>query len=69
MSPARPDCFDRRFHDLHGTCATWLAIKGLTDNEFGGVLDRKAGRVSKIRARYVVDHARTVISLAEWLSR
>lgn len=61
---ARPEGFDRRFHDLRGTCATWLAGLGFTDAEIAGVLGWKSGRVSEIRARYV-DHARTVIALAE----
>lgn len=60
----RPEGFDRRFHDLRGTCATWLAGIGFTDTEIAGVLGWKVGRVSEIRARYV-DHARTVIALAE----
>ena len=64
---ARPEGFDRRFHDLRGTCATWLAMRGLTDNEIASVLGWKAGRVSEIRARYV-DEARTVISIAERLN-
>jgi integrase len=64
---ARPSGFDRRFHDLRGTCATWLAVKGLTDNEIATVLGWKAGRVSEIRARYV-DEARTVISMAKRLN-
>lgn len=64
---AKPKGFDRRFHDLRGTCATWLAIKGLTDNEIATVLGWKASRISEIRARYV-DEARTVISMAERLN-
>lgn len=66
-STAKPEGFDRRFHDLRGSCATWLAIKGLTDNEIASVLGWKPGRVSEIRARYV-DQERTVISLAERLN-
>jgi integrase len=64
---AMPKGFDRRFHDLRGTCATWLAVKGLTDNEIATVLGWKASRVSEIRARYV-DEARTVISMSERLN-
>lgn len=64
---AKPEGFDRRLHDLRGTCATWLATKGLTDNEIATVLGWKASRISEIRARYV-DEARTVISIAERLN-
>ena len=64
----RPEGFDRRFHDLRGTCATWLAELGFTDAEIATVLGWKAGRVSEIRARYV-DHARTVVAMAERMSR
>lgn len=67
-SNVRPDGFDCRFHDLRGTCATWLTMRGLTDNEIGSVLGWKAGRVSEIRARYV-DGARIVVSIAERLNR
>jgi len=65
---AKPEGFDRRFHDLRGSCATWLAGLGFTDSEIAGILGWKAGRVSEIRARYV-NHARTVIALAERMSR
>lgn len=61
---ARPEGFDRRFHDLRGTCATWLAGLDFTDNQIAAVLGWKAGRVSEIRARYV-NESRTVIALAE----
>lgn len=64
---AKPEKFDRRLHDLRGTCATWLAIKGFTDTEIASVLGWKVGRVAEIRARYV-NHERTVISLAERLN-
>lgn len=63
----KPAGFDRRLHDLRGTCATWLATHGLTDNDIATVLGWKASRVSEIRARYV-DEARTVISMAERLN-
>lgn len=65
---AKPDGFDRHLHDLRGTCATWLMIQGLNDNEISTVLGWKATRVAEIRARYV-DQARTVIALAERLNR
>jgi integrase len=64
---AKPKGFDRHFHDLRGTCATWLAMKGLTDDEIAKILGWKASRVSEIRARYV-DEVRTVISIAERLN-
>jgi len=64
---AKPEGFDRRFHDLRGTCATWLAIKGLTDSEIASVLGWKAGRIAEIRARYV-DEARTVVEIAKRLN-
>lgn len=64
---AKPAGFDRRFHDLRGTCATWLMIKGLNDHDVATVLGWKASRVSEIRARYV-DQARVVISMAERLN-
>lgn len=63
----RPKGFDRRFHDLRGTCATWLAIKGFTDQDIATVLAWKASRVAEIRARYV-NEARTVIAMAERLN-
>lgn len=64
----KPEGFDRRFHDLRGTCATWLAGLDFTDNQIAAVLGWKAGRVSEIRARYV-NESRTVIALAERMSR
>lgn len=64
---AKPEGFDRHFHDLRGTCATWLAVKGLTDAEIATVLGWKATRVAEIRSRYV-NAARTVISIAERLN-
>jgi len=54
-------------HDLRGTYATWLAIKGLTDEQIARIIGWTAKRVSEIRARYV-DEARVVVSLVERLS-
>jgi integrase len=64
---AKPTGFDRTIHDLRGTYATWLAIKGLTDDEIARIIGWTSRRVSEIRARYV-DEARVVISLIERLS-
>lgn len=64
---ARPKGFERHMHDLRGTCATWLAIKGLTDSEIATILGWKASRIAEIRARYV-DEARTVIAITERLN-
>lgn len=63
----KPKGFDRTIHDLRGTYVTWLAIKGLTDEEIARIVGWTAKRVSEIRARYV-DEARVVVSLVERLS-
>ena len=63
----KPKGFDRTIHDLRGTYATWLAQKGLTDEQIARIIGWTARRVSQIRARYV-DEARVVISLIERLS-
>jgi integrase len=64
---AKPKGFNRTMHDLRGTYVTWLAIKGLTDEEIARIVGWTANRVSEIRARYV-DEARVVVSLVERLS-
>lgn len=64
---AKPTGFDRTMHDLRGTYATWLATKGLTDDEIANRLGWTAKRVASIRARYV-DEARVIVSLVERLS-
>lgn len=64
---AKPEGFDRTIHDLRGTYATWLAVKGLTDEQIARIIGWTAKRVSEIRARYV-DEARVVVSLVERLS-
>lgn len=63
----KPKGFDRRIHDLRGTFVTWLAIKGLTNDEIARVVGWTSKRVEAIRARYV-DEARVVVSLVERLS-
>ena len=65
---AKPEGFDRTIHDLRGTFATWLAIKGLTDQDIARIIGWTPQRVGEIRARYV-DEARVVVSLAERLSQ
>ena len=63
----KPAGFDRRIHDLRGSYVTWLAIKGLTDEEIARTVSWTAKRVGEIRARYV-DEARVVVSLVARLS-
>jgi integrase len=63
----KPKGFDRTIHDLRGTFVTWLAVKGLTDDEIARTVGWTAKRVSAIRSRYV-DETRVVISLVERLS-
>lgn len=64
---SKPNSFDRRIHDLRGTFVTWLAIKGLTDEEIARIVGWTAKRIGDIRARYV-DEARVVVSLIGRLS-
>jgi integrase len=64
---AKPESFDRAMHDLRGTYATWLAMRGLTDDEIARTIGWTAKRISEIRARYV-DEARVVVSMVERLS-
>ena len=63
----KPDGFDRTMHDIRGTFVTWLAIKGLTDEEISRIVGWTAKRVSEVRARYV-DEARVIVSLVDRLS-
>jgi len=63
----KPIGFDRTFHDLRGTFVTFLAVKGLTDEQIARVVGWTAQKVAEIRARYV-DEARVVVSLVERLS-
>ena len=63
----KPDGFDRTMHDIRGTFVTWLAIKGLTDEEISRIVGWTAKRVSGVRARYV-DEARVIVSLVDRLS-
>ena len=64
---SKPKGFDRRIHDLRGTFVTWLAVKGLTDEEIARVIGWTAKKVGTVRARYV-DEAAVVVRLAERLS-
>lgn len=63
----KPEGFDRTIHDLRGTFVTFLALKGLTDEEIARIIGWTAKRIGEIRARYV-DEARVVIALADRLS-
>jgi integrase len=63
----KPEIFDRTFHDLRGTFVTWLAVKGLTDEQIGRIIGWKLARVAEVRARYV-DEARVIVSLVDRLS-
>lgn len=63
----KPEGFDRTIHDLRGTYVTWLAVKGLTDEQIARIVGWTAQRVCGVRARYV-DEARVVVSLVERLS-
>lgn len=63
----KPKDFDRTIHDLRGTFVTFLAIKGLTDEEIARIVGWTAKRIAEIRARYV-DEARVIVSLADRLS-
>jgi len=56
-----------RLHDLRGTFATWLAIKGLTDQEIGRIIAWKEARVAEIRMRYI-DEEHVVESLIRRMS-
>lgn len=67
MQRKMPKGFDRTFHDLRGTYVTWLAVKGLTDEQIARIVGWTAKRVGEIRARYV-DEARVIVSLVERLS-
>jgi hypothetical protein len=64
---AKPTGFDRTMHDLRGTYATWLAMRGLTDEEIARTIGWTAKRISEIRSRYV-DEARVIVSMVERLS-
>lgn len=64
---AKPDGFDRSFHDLRGTFVTRLAIAGFSDGEIADMIGWTAERVAAIRARYV-DRARVAKARAERLA-
>jgi len=57
-----------RIHDLRGTYVTWLATKGLTDEEIGRVIGWKPGTIAEVHHRYV-NEARVVISQVERLAQ
>lgn len=61
---AKPERFDRTFHDLRGTFATQLAMRGFSDPEIASVMGWSADRIAAIRARYV-DRERVVRRMAE----
>lgn len=63
----KPKDFDRTIHDLRGTYVTFLAVKGLTDEQIARIVGWTAKRVAEIRARYV-DEERVVISLIDRLT-
>lgn len=58
---------DVHIHDLRGTYATWLCVKGLTDEEIARIMGWSPKIVSDLRIRYV-DEARVVTSIIERLS-
>lgn len=64
---SKPDGFDRTMHDLRGTYVTWLATKGLSDDEIARVVGWTSQRIAGVRARYV-DEARVIVSLVDRLS-
>jgi integrase len=64
---SKPDGFDRTIHDLRGTYVTWLATKGLTDDEIARIVGWTSQRIAEVRARYV-DEARVIVSLVDRLS-
>lgn len=64
----QPEGFDRTIHDIRGTYATWLCMKGVTDSEIADVIGWKRERVAEVRRVYV-NQARTIVSLVERLSR
>lgn len=51
-----------RIHDMRGTYATWLANKGLTDQEIARIVAWSEKQVAEIRRRYV-DEEHVVTSL------
>lgn len=63
----KPEGFDRTIHDLRGSYVTFLAMKGLTDEQIARIIGWTAAKIAEIRARYV-DEARVVVSLVERLS-
>lgn len=64
---SKPQDFDRTIHDLRGTYVTWLAAKGLSDDEIARIVGWTSQRIAGVRARYV-DEARVIVSLVDRLS-
>lgn len=64
---AKPAGFGRTIHDLRGTYVTWLAVRGLTDDQIARIVGWTSKRVAEVRARYV-DEAAVIVSLVERLS-
>jgi integrase len=65
---AKPEGFDRTIHDLRGTYVTWLAIKGLTDEQIARIVGWTARRIGEVRARYV-DEARVITSMVDMINQ
>lgn len=57
-----------RIHDLRGTYATWLANKGLTDQEIARIVGWSEKQVAELRTRYI-DEGHVVSSLVERLAQ
>lgn len=55
---------DLRIHDMRGTYVTWLARKGLTDQEIGRIVGWSEKQVAEIRRRYV-DEENVTMSLID----
>lgn len=58
---------DLTIHDLRGTYVTWLASKGLTDQEIARIVGWTTADIATVREIYV-DEENTIISLIDRLS-
>ena len=56
----------RHFHDLRGTYATKLILRGLTDDQVAMIMAWKAKNIAEIRARYV-NEERVILDLVQKL--
>jgi integrase len=65
---ARPEGFDRTFHDLRGTFVTTLAERGFSDQELAYFTGWTTEKVAAIRQRYV-DRARVARKMARRIGR